>query len=139
MGEADVAAADLAALDATGFHTPYLELQRRRVRAGLAALEGRRSEAARAYRDVLQEMLDRGYAWDHALVAVEMAKLVGPSEPDVIAAAAVARSTLERMRAKPFLERLDAALDRPAAEPSRPGSSAAAAPEAATDASVPAS
>ena len=139
LGEADVAAADLAALDATGFHTPYLELQRRRVRAGLAALEGRTSEAARAYRDVLQEMLDRGYAWDHALVSVEMAKLVGPSEPDVIAAAAVARSTLERMRAKPLLERLDAALDRPAAEPPRPGSSPAEAPEAATDASVPAS
>jgi hypothetical protein len=97
-GQADVAAADLAALDATGFHTPYLELQRRRVRAGLTALDGRRSEAARAYRDVLQEMLDRGYAWDHALAAVEMAKLVGPSEPEAIAAAAVARSTLERTR-----------------------------------------
>ncbi len=137
-GDGDVAAADLAAIDATGFHTPFLELQRRRIRAGLAALDGRASEAARAYRDVLGEMLARGYVWDHALACVEMATLVGPAEPEVLAAAEVARVTLERMHAAPFIERLDAAL-RPAGEPARPGVAAAALPDAATDASVPAS
>ncbi len=110
QGQAEVAAADLAALDASGFHTPFLELQRRRIRAGLAALEGRAPESARGYRDVLGEMVDRGYAWDNALATVEMATLLGPAEPEVVAAAAVARATLERMRARPFLERLDAAL-----------------------------
>ena len=139
QGRADLAAADLAAMDATGFHSPYLELQRRRIRAGIAAVEGRRAEAARAYRDLLQEMLDRGYAWDHALASVEMAALLGPAEPDVIAAAAVARATLARTRATPLLERLDAAMERPAGEPPRPGGPRAAAPEAAADASVSAS
>ena len=127
-GDAVVAAADLAVLDASGFHTPFLELQRRRIRAGLAALEGRRSEAARAYRDVLGEMLARGYAWDHALACVEMVTLVGPSEPEAMAAAAVARATLERVRATPFLERLDAALERPAGEPDRRAAPGLAAP-----------
>jgi hypothetical protein len=126
-------------MDATGFHTPYLELQRRRMRAGIAAVEGRRAEAARAYRDLLQEMLDRGYAWDHALATVEMAALLGPAEPEVMAAGAVARATLARTRATPLLERLDAALQRPSAEPARPGGPRAAAPEAATDAPVSAS
>ncbi len=112
-GEAADAATDLAALDATGFHTPYLELRRRGIRAGLAALDGRRAQAAREYRDALQGLLDHGYVLDHALMTVQMATLVGPSEPDVMAAAAIARETLTRARAKPFIDRLDAALGTP--------------------------
>jgi tetratricopeptide (TPR) repeat protein len=139
LGDAQAATADLAALDASGFHSPFLELQRRRIRAGLAALDGRKTEAARAYRDVLGEMHARGYAWDHALACIEMVTLVGPSAPEVVAAAAVARATLERVHATPFLERLDAALERPAGEPARSGTATATAPDAASDASVPAS
>ena len=123
LGDAGTAAADLATLDASGFHTPFLELQRRRIRAGLAALEGRTPEAARTYRDVLREMLARGYAWDHAIVCIEMVTLVSPSEPETVAESAVARATLERARATPFLERLDArpGAARPATR-SDPGS-----------------
>jgi class 3 adenylate cyclase/tetratricopeptide (TPR) repeat protein len=109
-GETADAATDLAALDGTGFHTPWLELRRRGIRAGLAALEGRRAQAARDYRDALQELLDRGYGWTHALMALQMTTLLGPSEPDVVAAAEIARETLERARAKLLLQRLDAAL-----------------------------
>ena len=119
-GDVAGAAANLAALDATGLHTPALELHRGRLRAGLAALEGRRADAARGYRDALQGMLDLGLAWDHALATVEMAVLMGPAEPVVVAAVAIARPTLERARAVPFLARLDAALARPAGAAATP-------------------
>jgi len=139
-GDAAGAASHLAALDATGLHTPALELHRGRLRAGIAALEGRSSDAARGYRDALQGMLDLGLAWDHALATVEMAVVMGHSDPVVGAAVAIARPVLERARAAPFLARLDAALGRSAAEPPPPtrtsGTTDAGTPEAARNASI---
>jgi tetratricopeptide (TPR) repeat protein len=114
-GDAWAAAANLAAIDASGLHTPALELHRGRLRAGLAALEGRSADAARGYRNAHQGMLDLGLVWDHALATVEAAVLLGPSDPAVGAAVAIARPVLERARAKPFMVRLDAALAQPAA------------------------
>jgi hypothetical protein len=63
---------------------------------------------------------DLGLVWDEALSAIDMASLLGPGEPDVIAAAERARETLVRVRAKPFLELLDSAM---AARTDRPGAS----------------
>lgn len=135
-GDAAGAASALEALDATGFHTPAIDLRRRCARAGLAALDGRPVEAARGYRDSLRGMLDLGLVWDHALAAVEMATVVGPGQPDVQEAAAIARRALERMGAKPFLARLDAALERPAAGGERERAPRARATEAARDAAA---
>ena len=45
---------------------------------------------------------------------------MGHSDPVVGAAVAIARPVLERARAAPFLARLDAALERSAAEPPTP-------------------
>jgi tetratricopeptide (TPR) repeat protein len=112
-GDAAGATAELAALDATGFHSPMAELHRRAVRAGLAALEGQGAAALRAYRDVLEELLVLGRAWDHAILTVQMAAMIGPSEPGLVAATATGRAALERMGLKLFLERLDAALALP--------------------------
>ncbi len=114
-GDAAGAVSALEALDATGFHTPALDLRRRCARAGLAALDGRTAEAARGYRDALRGMLDLGLAWDHALAVVEAASVLGPGQPEVAEAIAIGRRALERMGAKPFLARLDAALERPGA------------------------
>ena len=136
-GDVAAAASVLAALDATGLHTPALELHRGRLRAGLAALEGRKADAARGYRGALQGMLDLGLAWDHALTTVEMAVLMGPSDPVVAGAVAIARPVLERARAAPFLARLDAALGRPAARPERPARSVAAPASRTTDDGTP--
>jgi tetratricopeptide (TPR) repeat protein len=139
-GDAAAAAESLAALDASGFHSPALELHRGRLRAGLAALEGQPVDAARGYRDALQGMLDLGLTWDHALTTVEMATLIGPADPVVAAAVAIARPVLERARAAPFLARLDGALTRPAAVASRSSSETltptAGTPDAARDASI---
>ena len=73
-------------------------------RRGPAALAGYR-EALRAYRKL-------GLAFDEAAAAVDMAVLLRSPErdaADVGLAIGAARETLERLGARPFLARLDAA------------------------------
>jgi hypothetical protein len=60
-----------------------------------------------------------GLPWDQALTAIDMATLLEPSEPEVRSAAESASEILMRLGAKPFLQRLDAAMGRStSAEPS---------------------
>jgi class 3 adenylate cyclase/predicted ATPase len=79
---------------------------------GLAALEGRPDEALGTYRRALESWRDLGLPWDEALCAIGMATLLDPAQPEVRAAAEVAREILVRLGARPFLERLDAAMAR---------------------------
>jgi hypothetical protein len=46
-----------------------------------------------------------------------MAQLLDPAEPEVAEAIKTTRAILERLRAKPYLERLDAAAARAVVEP----------------------
>ncbi len=101
---------DLASMDAMGLHGPAIEADRMTIRAGLAALDGRPDESLGLYREVVRAWRDLGLPWDEALVGIDMATLLDPSHPDVLAAAAAAREILVRLRANPFIERLDAAL-----------------------------
>ena len=82
------------------------------IRAGLAALEGRAADALGQYREALRGWHDLGLAWDEALTGIDMATLLEPSEAEVRAAAESSRQILVRLGAKPFLERLDAAMGR---------------------------
>jgi hypothetical protein len=104
--------ADLDALDATGVHGPVIEVRRTTLRAGLAALAGRSSDALALYREALRGWRELGIVWDEVLTAIDMATLLDPADPDVRAAAASSREILTRLRAAPYLERLDAALAR---------------------------
>jgi class 3 adenylate cyclase/tetratricopeptide (TPR) repeat protein len=113
LGDVAGARADLAALDASGAHGPAIETQRATIRAGIAALEGRSADALALYRDVLREWHDLGLVWDEALCGIDMATLLDPADPEVRAAADVARGILVRLEAGPFLARLDAAMARP--------------------------
>ena len=103
---------DLAALDATGVHGRVVEVRRMTIRAGLAALEGRSADAVALYREALRSWRDLGQTWDEALTGIDMATLLDPSEPEVRAAAESAREILVRLGAKPYLQRLDAAMAR---------------------------
>ena len=60
LGEVAAAAADLAELDATGFHGPAIEAERRTIQAGVAALESRVVDALILYREVLRSWRDLG-------------------------------------------------------------------------------
>ncbi len=117
-GDVEAVRGDLARLDATGFHGPVVEVRRTTLRAAVAALEGRRSDALELYRDSLRGWSELGITWDAVLTAIDMATVVDPSEPEVRAAAMATREILVRLRAQPFLERLDARLaEAGAAEP----------------------
>ena len=104
------AAAALAALDSTGVHGRVVDMDRRTIRAGLAALEGRTGDALAAFREALAGWRDLGSPWREALTAITMATLLEPSDPEVRAAAESAREILVRLEAAPFIARLDAAL-----------------------------
>ena len=121
-GNVDAIRGDLTAIDATGVHGRVVELRRRTIQAGIAALEARAVEALNLYREALRGWHDLGLVWDEVLTTIDMATLLDPWEPDVRDAADAARSTLVRLGAKPYLDRLDAALARPrdAAAPARP-------------------
>ena len=89
---------------------PVVEARGNAIRAGIAALEGRSAEALISYREALRGFRATSALWDEALTGVEMAMLLDPSEPDVAAEITSARAILERLGAKPYLERLDAAV-----------------------------
>jgi class 3 adenylate cyclase/tetratricopeptide (TPR) repeat protein len=110
MGDMESVRGDLAALDATGVHGRVIEARRVTLRAGIAALEGRRAEAVTLYRESLRAWRDMQLEWEEALAALDMAIVLGPAEPEVVAAGAAAREIMVRLGAQPFLERLDAAL-----------------------------
>ena len=116
------AAVDLAGLDATGLHGPAIEARRASIRAGLAALDGRPSDALALYRDALRRFRDSGLPLDEAFTAIEMATLLDPAEREVRGTADAAREILIRLGATPFLARLDAAVSRQPESPASKGS-----------------
>jgi hypothetical protein len=115
--DAGSAAFDLEALVATGVHGPAVEARRTSIRAGLAALAGRPTDALSFYRDAIRRFRDLGLPVDEAFTAIEMATLLDPAEPEVRAATEAAREILTRLRARPFLERLEAASQRQSLPP----------------------
>jgi class 3 adenylate cyclase len=119
-GDAADARRLLEQLRALAFWGLALEADRAAMAAGVAALEGRGSESLAGYRDALRAYRQLGLAFDEAAAVVDMATLLPSPEreaPEVVAAVAGARATLDRLGARPFLERLDA--DR-AVTPRRP-------------------
>ena len=113
-GHADLARADIAQVDKIAAPRSGDRRDRTTIHAGIAALEGRTEEALAAYRQVLAVWRDLGLVWDEALCAIDMATVLDPSDPEVRAVAEAAREILVRLRATPFIERLDAALARAA-------------------------
>jgi len=97
------------------------------LRAGLAALDGRRVDAVAGYREALRGWRQLGCTFDEALAAIDMASLLKPTEREMPEAASLvedARQALLHMEAKPLVARLEAAVaDRPPAPVSEPANS----------------
>jgi len=125
---ADGARTDLADLEASGIHGPALDADATTMRAGVAALEGRTADAIALYRNALRAWRDLGLAWDEALCGLDMALLLDPADPEVRDAAQAAREILVRLGARPFIDRLDAAVARAPGLRGQPTLAAAAAP-----------
>ena len=96
------------------------------IKAGIAALDGRASEASGSYREALRAWQGLGLAWDEALCAIDMATTLDPGEPEVAAAVDRARETLNELGAAPMLERLESMASRSTSAPSavRPATNA---------------
>jgi hypothetical protein len=109
----DRAGAALAAREGTAIHGRLSDLDLRLLRAGLAALDGRPAEAVREAHAVIGECGRLGLPWRQALGAMMLVATVGVGDAQVRALAESAREILARLGAKPFLERLEAALARP--------------------------
>ena len=104
-----------------GDYGPVATARHATISAGLAALEGRAREAVALYRDALKEWRATRSPWDEALTGLDMAQLLDPADPDVAAAITSTRAILERLGARPYIERLDAAISRaPSAPVARP-------------------
>jgi tetratricopeptide (TPR) repeat protein len=110
VGDAGLARKNLALTDASPRHGRAIDADRATILAGIAALEGRTAEALAGYRQVLGVWRDLGLVWDEALCAIDMARVLDPTDPEVRAAADAAREILVRLEAAPFIDRLDAAL-----------------------------
>jgi class 3 adenylate cyclase/tetratricopeptide (TPR) repeat protein len=80
------------------------------TRAGIAALEGRLDEAILGYREALARLRAVGADFDVALIDLDLVLLVGTDHPATREAAAEARAIFERVRARPYLDRLDEAM-----------------------------
>ena len=107
-----------------------IDADRTAMAAGVAALDGRGGESLAGYREALRAYRHLGLAFDEAAATVDMFTLLPSPErdaPDVVAAVAAARETLERLRAMPFLVRLDSGVRGSAV----PASGTAATPSAA--------
>ena len=110
LGDHQTAAEQLAEIDAGGFRAPAVEARRTTIQAGLAAVGGRLGEALGLYREALRRWRDLGLVLDEALCGIDMATLLDPGEPEVAAAIDSTREILTRLRARPLLDRLDAAV-----------------------------
>jgi hypothetical protein len=85
------------------------------ARAGIAALDGRHDEAIAGYRDALARFRAVNRDFDLACTALDFVLLLGPEDPSARAAAEEARAIFERVGARPYLERLEAAMAQPVA------------------------
>jgi len=80
------------------------------ARAGIAALEGYREEALAGYRDARVRYRDLRLSFKLASVDLDMVILLGVDDPETRAAADEARTVFERVGARPYLDRLEAAV-----------------------------
>ena len=88
------------------------------IRAGIAALEGRRDDAVGLYRSALAGYRTLGLRFSLAMAILDMAKLLGPDDPAVRSVIDEGRAILEELGARPLLAQLDD-LERGATAPAR--------------------
>jgi hypothetical protein len=98
-----------------GGSTPLNAAERLGLDGAIAALEDRRADALRLYDEGIRRLSELGYDFDVARTTLEATELLGPDEAGLRPAIERAREIFARVGARPYLERLDAALaERPA-------------------------
>jgi class 3 adenylate cyclase len=109
-GDPDRASAALEGHRRTGRRGPLATQDRRLLEAGIAILEGRLDQGVRDGLTTIDGYRQLDVQWRLALAGLMLATAAGLGDPGVQAEAAAAREVFERLGARPFLERLDAAM-----------------------------
>ena len=104
------ARAALEALERTGVRGPALAMQKEAMEAGLAGLEGRRSEAITGFRDTSRRLSEVGMVLEVALNGLLAVQVLGPADGGARALAEEAREIFGRLGSRPFLRQVDDAL-----------------------------
>ena len=108
IGDAEALAEAIGLLDEQPGRVPAAGV--REARAAQAAVEGRRGEAIAGFVDALRRYRDLGLELDAGLCALNFVTMLGPTEPEVQAAAEDAAALFERLGAKPLQELLADAM-----------------------------
>jgi class 3 adenylate cyclase len=112
-GDAATATRLLAGPELAAFSGPALAADRTRIAAGIAALDGRRSDALTGFLEAFRAYQELGLQFDIAAAAVDLAVLLPGIAADSVAAAehiSAGRDTLSRLGAAPYLARLERAV-----------------------------
>ena len=113
----------------SGTSGPTHEGRHAAIKAAIAAVENRPTEALGLYRQALAKLQESNSVWDVALLGLDMAQFLDPADPEVAAAVAASREIMERVGAAATLRLLDAAVTRTAAQPQETALSAQASAE----------
>ncbi|HUG30434.1 MAG TPA: adenylate/guanylate cyclase domain-containing protein [Candidatus Limnocylindria bacterium] len=103
------------------FWGPVLEADRARIRAGIAALEGRTVESISLYREAIRSYRALSLRFEAAMAAIDVATVLPAQDrsiPEIEDWLDAARRELDRLGARPFADRL-ATVVAPASEPKR--------------------
>ncbi|MDQ3767247.1 MAG: hypothetical protein M3346_07880, partial [Actinomycetota bacterium] len=103
----------LGKIEATSSHGTWIACSCDTLAAGVAALEGRKEEAATLYVSAIEVWRALDTPFDLAMCGLDFAALVGVDNHQARVAALEARAIFAELGAKPFLERLEAALHSP--------------------------
>ena len=99
---------------------------RREGEAGLAAIEGRRSESLAAFLDATRRWRDLGLTFEAAVCELSLVTMLGTAEPEARAAADDAAAVFDRLGAQPLVTLLEKAMRAaPAVADPRPASARA--------------
>jgi tetratricopeptide (TPR) repeat protein len=115
LGDVDKVREYSKRVEAFGGYGPVFAGRRQSLAANVSALEGRTAEALALYRESLRNFKSAKAVYDEAMVGLDMAKLLDPAESEVAAVIESTRQIFERLGAKPYLEQLAAAAERPTA------------------------
>jgi len=85
-------------------------MQKEAMEAGLAGLEGRRSEAITGFRDTSRRLSEVGMVLEVALNGLLAVQVLGPADGGARALAEEAREIFGRLGSRPFLRQVDDAL-----------------------------
>jgi hypothetical protein len=109
-GDLDRVADAARRLDEIRYGDPVVVEARMWAAAILAALEGRRDDAVLGFGRAAAILRELGLEFELARMGIDMLIALGPDDREARAAADEARPILERLGARPYLDRLEAAV-----------------------------